>query len=196
MISFWYNLIIKVIKTNGDEIMKQRIKKWEIIGVFIIFALCFPLHYGYEKTENTLLALVCPVNESIWEHARMGFYAVLIYAVVEYFLIGKEYKNFWYGKLKAVYIMPITIIMLYYTYTGIIGKHFIWMDIGIAFIGAILAQYISYSTIISSKDFKKRQSLSLVFIVIGIIVFTVFVFSPPKLPLFFDKKANQYGIPL
>jgi len=173
--------------------MKKGLLRWELIGVFAIFILQSILHFAYEFTSIKGLALISAVNESVWEHLKIGFYGALLFYIVEYFHIGK-YPNFLFAKLISLYFIPIFIVVTYYTYTGILGKHFLLVDLLIAFVAGMLAQILSYKIITSPKDYSSLNFLSIILIIIAIITFTIFTFKPPHIPLFFDKTNAKYGI--
>ena len=51
------------------------------LGITVVGAL---LHNAYLCTAPfPLFALIATVNESVWEHLKMGYWAVLIYALIE-----------------------------------------------------------------------------------------------------------------
>ena len=60
------------------------LKRLKVIDVFIIFALCFLTHFIYSWFPNTLFSIFFPVNESIWEHMKMLFSAIIIFSVVDF----------------------------------------------------------------------------------------------------------------
>ncbi len=174
--------------------MKRSLFKWELMGVFIIFIFQSILHFGYELTNLKMLALICAVNESVWEHLKIGFYGALLFYIIEYWFIGKKFPNFWVAKVTALYFIPLFIVSTYYTYTGIIGHHYLWVDLLIAFMSGLFAQSISYKLITSKKNYKVLKNISILLIILPILVFSIFTFKPPHIPLFFDKNTNSYGI--
>ena len=76
------------------------IKNIKIIGVFIIFLLCFPLHFLYDWLPNSLFSIFLPVNESIWEHMKMIYTSFVLYGIIDYFWLKKDNKfnNFLFQK--------------------------------------------------------------------------------------------------
>ena len=73
---------------------KEKLKIW---GGIIAFALCFPLHFIYDKFPNFITSIFAPVNESIWEHMKIIFTSTLIYGIMYYILLNKyniKYNNF------------------------------------------------------------------------------------------------------
>ena len=80
------------------------------------------LHFAYDwSNQSIFLAPFSAINESIWEHMKLLFFPMFVFALIEYFLIGNEYKNFWCSKLIGLLLGLLIIPTLYYTYTGALG---------------------------------------------------------------------------
>lgn len=151
------------------------------------------LHFTYEWSgQNGFVGLFSAVNESTWEHLKLVFFPMLFIAIVGYFLFGKEINN--YIKANAIGIISAMsfIIIVFYTYTGIIGKSFIVIDIGIFIIAVILGENIA--TRIMQKKKEDGQKVYIGIISVLLICFMVFTYFPPKIDLFKDPVTNTYGI--
>jgi len=79
------------------------------------------------------------VNESTWEHLKLVFWPIVLFAVVEWFAYGRNTPGFWPAKALSVLIAMATIVVLFYTYTGILGYNLMAVDIATFVIGTILA---------------------------------------------------------
>lgn len=51
-----------------------------------------------------MVALFGSVNESTWEHLKLLFWAVTVYAVIEYFVYGKTLPDFLPVKVSSIII--------------------------------------------------------------------------------------------
>ena len=90
----------------------MNLKTIKIIGVFVIFSLCFLFHFLYDWLPNSLFSIFFPVNESIWEHMKLIFSSYVFYGIFDYLLIKKnniKYNNF----LIQLFLIPIIGIILY-----------------------------------------------------------------------------------
>lgn len=173
----------------------KRILKWEIIGFFIISLVGSAFHFCFEWSGYFKpLALFCAVNESVWEHVKMGFWPAAFYAIIEFFAFGKTKKNFIIAKTGAFYIIPIVIIAVYYLLEATIGKHTFWIDIALFVVTIFISQWFSYKTIISHNDYSGYRVLSYVLLLLIITAFSLFTFFPPNLELFKDPATGGYGI--
>ncbi|QVK17553.1 hypothetical protein KHQ81_11935 [Mycoplasmatota bacterium] len=176
--------------------MKTNVKKWFIVGTIFIILFGSLLHFVYEWSgNNPLVGIFGAVNESTWEHLKLLFWPALLFSIVEYIFLDKDYNNYITAKAVSFYLGIFLIISLFYTYTGIIGENCLFMDIAIFIISVIISQYIGYKIMTSDKDVSKQVNIiSLIAIVILIFAFVIFTFDPPKIPLFKDPITGKYGI--
>lgn len=99
---------------------------FELFGALIISITGSLLHFVYDwSKEYKPLALISAVNESTWEHLKIAFWPALIYSVVEYLLISNITNNFIISKAACLLVIPISIVILFYSYTAIIGHNFL-----------------------------------------------------------------------
>lgn len=60
-----------------DRCSTSQAKKWILTGIPILFLTGSLLHFAYELSgKNILIALIAPVNESVWEHSKMVLWPV------------------------------------------------------------------------------------------------------------------------
>ena len=73
------------------------------------------LHFVFAWTGGWVpAAWLAAVNESTWEHLKMGFWPGLLFALVEYGAFGRGMGNFWLAKTLGLFAMPIAVITLFY----------------------------------------------------------------------------------
>ena len=99
--------------------MKKSIPCWQMVGFIVTAVLGTLLHFLFDWAgQNILAAVFSAVNESIWEHRKLLFYPMFLFAMLEYHFWGKKYKNFWCIKLMGMLFGLALIPVIYYTYTG------------------------------------------------------------------------------
>ena len=175
--------------------MNNSLFLWEATGTIVIFILGSFIHFGYELTDKiNLFTAIFAVNESVWEHSKLTFWSPLIYALIEYFFIGQLYPNFFISKTLSAIITTITMISLFYTYCGITGHHSLIIDLIIYEISIIIGLIISYKIINMPSLPYFVNKISIFLIIISIIIFYVFSYTPPKLPLFKCDITGKYGV--
>ena len=171
---------------------------WIVIGIPIIFLFGSLMHFAYDWSgQLTIVGIFAPVNESIWEHLKLSIYPTFLWWIVGFFSFNDDHISAyrWFTCcVISVIISPIVITSFYYAYTGALGIHSLFLDIFSLFLGLFIAQYLSLHIFNKSKITKIHFYLSMLISLLIIISFTLFTFSPPKLPIFMDSNTNQYGI--
>ena len=175
--------------------MKQRsIGLWQLMGFAVTSFGGTILHFLYEWLGNAVwIAPFSGVNESTWEHMKLLFWPMFLFAIVQGFFF-KEEKPYWCIKLKGIIFGTILIPILFYTYNGVVGKSPDWINIAIFFISAAAA-YI-YET----KQFKKEGTdckhpkLAFVILCVIALLFVIFTFATPEIGIFKDPLTGSYGV--
>ena len=88
--------------------------KYLIKSSLAIFILAAIIHSLYDITKFELLKPFTPINESVWEHLKMMFYAQLLYGLIEYFSGFKTFKNFFVARNLTAIITTTLVPLLYY----------------------------------------------------------------------------------
>jgi len=175
--------------------MKRKILIWELAGIIFIVVLGSLLHFAFEWSGRlTPVGAIAAVNESVWEHLKLGFWPALAYAFLEYSRFGKSANNFSFAKTLGIYLIPITIVALYYSYTGIMGHGLLIVDIVIFVEAVIVGQLVSYILLTASPLQGRLNRFAPIALVVLGILFVLFTFHPPQLPLFRDSVTGAYGI--
>ena len=177
------------------EIMKQRsIGLWQLMGFAVTSFMGTILHFLYEWLGNSLLvAPFSGVNESTWEHMKLLFWPMFLFAILQSFFFVEE-KDYWCIKLKGIIFGIILIPILFYTYNGVIGKSPDWINIAIFFVSAAAA-YI-YETRLFKKETQacKTPKLALGILYAIALLFVIFTFAVPEIGIFKDPLTGGYGI--
>lgn len=173
----------------------MNIIKTYILGAIFTFIVGIILHFAYEWTgKSKIVALFSPVNESIWEHLKLLFTPMLAFGVIEYLTYGKELANFVPVRVISIILGMITIVVSFYTYSGILGKNFMIADIGTFILGIIVAYWFSYK-LLQTQCFTSAlaNQLAWFILLIMIILFILFTFKTPKIGIFKDPITGTYG---
>lgn len=174
--------------------MKRNLSLWQFAGFTTTSLGGTLLHFLYDWTNQSILITpFSAVNESTWEHMKLLYFPMFILALIQSRFF-KEYENFWCVKLAGIVTGLVLIPVLFYTYNGVFGKSPDWVNIAIFFISAVLAFILE--TWLFKKDLLRCRSPWLAFAVICLIgvLFVVFTFAPPQIPLFQDPLTGTYGI--
>lgn len=163
--------------------------KLEIIGFIFVSVLGTLFHFAYDFfNQNFIVGIFAATNESTFEHLKLLLYPYLIYSVIEFFKLQKNsfayIDNFVCAKTLGLISGLISIVVLFYTYTGVLGYNIDFINIAIFFISVFLSFYISYKSIYKLQ--KKDNDCQLCLLIVGIIVilFIIFTFKPLDIGLF------------
>lgn len=175
--------------------MKLRLYIWQIAGFLFTSIVGVLLHFLYDWTGQSLLAApFSAVNESIWEHMKLLFFAYVLFALIQEDYRKEKDDNFWCAKLTGLLSGLLLIPAMYYTYTGVFGKSVDWFNIVIFFITTAVSYFVEARILNREKSFCVSERAAQVILVILAGIFIVFTFVPPQIPLFGDPLTGQYGI--
>lgn len=174
--------------------MNKKLFKYEIIGFVLTSIAGTAAHFLYELSGySTLVGMLCPVNESVWEHLKLLFFPYMIFASAEY-LILKMPKGFIKAKLIGSVAGMFTIVAIYYIYSGATGKTSDTLNIISFFIGVGVAYLVSYTIIKNEKKAYAAGDIISSLLIIAIAAsFALFTFYPPFIPLFEDPRYAVFG---
>lgn len=174
--------------------MKRTIPCWQMGGFIFTAAVGTLLHFLFGWTGgNAVVALFSAVNESIWEHLKLLFYPMVAVAIIEYFFWGKNVESFWCIKLIGIVSGLVLIPVAYYTYTGILGVNVDWLNITIFFFSAAVVYWVETKLFQNDFTCPMGSKLAVALICLNAVVFTIFTFVPPHIPLFQDPMTGTYG---
>lgn len=171
------------------------LKRWMFAGIVAFTILGFFLHYLFTWTAGSrLIGLFAPVNESVWEHLKLGYWSVVLFSIVEFPFVKRSINNYYFSKTIGVLVLEITIVSIYYGYTYIARENIFLIDIFSYVLGATFCQYITY-IFLRLKTFPVivTRISQITFISIGIL-FGLLTFYPPHLELFKDPNTKTFGI--
>ena len=174
--------------------MKQASSLWLPAGFALTSLGGTLLHFLYDWTDGSILvAPFSGVNESTWEHMKLLFWPLFLFALVQR-LFFKEQENYWCVKLLGILLGLALIPVLFYTYNGVFGKSLDWINIVIFYISAVLVFLFEPWVLKQNQLQCERPRLALIGLCLIGALFVVFTFAPPQIPLFRDPLVGTYGI--
>jgi hypothetical protein len=179
-----------------DKPGSRNLKKWGIIGIFVVLALAGLWHFVYDWLPGGFLGSISPVNESPWEHAKLFFIPPLVYFAVMYAVAGRHYPNYVFACAVSLIVMPALMLLLYGIYSLFVEETFVFDMINSVVTVATGMLTVYQLTVCRFKLYGCNYRLAALIIVLGLFaVFALLTFYPPEHPLFLDKNTLQYGIP-
>ena len=174
--------------------MKKSIGLWQLMGFAVTSLLGTVLHFLYEWLgESVLIAPFSGTNESTWEHMKLLFWPMFLFAIIES-LFFREKKNFWCVKLRGTVLGLLLIPIIFYLYNGIIGKSPDWLNITIFFVAAAISYIYETHLFVKNKGKSSSSGLCLLLLLAIALLFVIFTFRTPEINIFKDPIRNTYGI--
>ena len=161
---------------------------WQAVGFAAVTFGGTLLHFLYDWTGGNLLAApFSGVNESTWEHMKLLFWPLFVFALAQR-LFFREQENYWRVKLAEILLGLTLIPVLFYTYNGAFGRSPDWVNIAIFYVTAALV--FLFERWAFKNDRLKCGHPRLAFAGICLIgaLFVAFTFVPPEFPLFQNPK--------
>ena len=174
--------------------MKQRSILWQAAGFALVTFGGTILHFLYDWTDGSILvAPFSGVNESTWEHMKLLFWPMFLFALVQR-LFFRDHENYWCVKLAEILLGLALIPVLFYTYNGVFGKSPDWINIAIFYITALLVFLFEWLAFRNDQLQCKYSQLAFTVICLIGVLFVIFTFATPQIPLFQDPLTGAYGI--
>ena len=170
----------------------MNLKKIKAIAVIDIFIISFAIHFMYEWFPNVSISILCPVNESIWEHMKILYSATTFYGIIDYILLRKykiKYNNFMFQLFFMGFSSIVIYLIIYIPIYNLIGEHLI-ISISLMLIVYIICQIISYK-ILKGKEYKYINKVSILLIILMYCMFGYLTYKPLNNYIFVDNYVKE-----
>lgn len=158
---------------------KTKVLVSEFIGILFIILISLCLHYIYDlSNQNLIIGLFSPINETIWENLKLGFFPVVFYSIIENLTIKSHVKNFFTAKAISSISLSLFTIVIILTFKNILGKNISVIGIGIFITGCILTQLVSIKILTLDNHYAVINLLSFLFLFIITLMFFVYTVNP------------------
>lgn len=166
----------------------KHLKCWSVIGIFFVLVIGSLSHFLYDWTnKNFLVSLFTPVNESVWEHMKLLFFPMLLYALVMALTLKENYpcvtSSLCFGILAGTLLIPV----FFYSYTYIFGKDIFILDLASFVLSTVIAFWIAYRFTLSCKLHAYTHFLCCL-VWAFFLCFMIFTCWPPKLGIFISPE--------
>ena len=174
--------------------MVKNLWLWQLGGFTFSAVFGTILHFLFDWTGAYALTPISAVNESTWEHMKILFFPMLIFACIQSRYFRADFTGYWWIKLIGTSIGVVSIPVLFYTIGGAFGDTPDWINILIFFVSAAVAYICETRLFNSGKVPCKSSKLALGALGIIALLFVVFTFAAPKIGIFMDPITKAYGI--
>lgn len=162
----------------------NRLKLYTIIGIFFTLITGTISHFVYEWSGNSfILGFFFPVNESTWEHMKLCFFPMLFYSLFMNQKLKEDYPCVTSALLCGILYGTSLIPVIFYTYSGILGRNFLSLDIATFALSVFAGFKVIYKLSLSCRANSHIFSLRLLVMVLAV-CFLVFTYQPPDIEIF------------
>ena len=174
--------------------MNRSNRVWCLMGFAVTSFVGTLLHFLYEWLGNAVwIAPFSGVNESTWEHMKLLFWPMFLFAIVQSFFF-RDRSDFWCVKLRGILLGLILIPVIFYTYNGIVGRSPDWINIAIFFVSAAITYLYEVNQFNKDNTPCKSPKIAIASLVGIAALFVLFTFLTPEIGIFKDPLTGTYGI--
>ncbi|MCL2014456.1 MAG: DUF6512 family protein [Oscillospiraceae bacterium] len=179
-----------------------------LLGIPVLFLIGGIWHFIYDVIPILPIAIIAPINDSVWEHMKMGLWPVISWWLIYYSVRKKQdniNKKAWFtAALSALVVTLLTLPLIFYFYRSAFGIPMgtpeipaggfsLIFDIFILLLANTFGQLLGLHLYRRYKGINTSIAIALTaFIVLSFVFFT---FYQPQIPLFFDFLNDHFGLP-
>lgn len=154
------------------------------IITFIEFVLGSALHFAYDLFPYPIVAIIAPVNESIFEHLKLVLYPMLLVSLIIWYKYKHKDLSYLTGIPVGIMTGIMSVVFIYYFYHTGLGIDSLIVDIILLFVGILIGNVTLQ--LVEKHHWKINPKLIFLIIIAIIFLFSVWTFYPPHLPIFID----------
>lgn len=139
------------------------------------------------------VGLITAVNESTWEHLKLLFFPTLLYTMLQA-LLSAVPPGYCLYRALGLCAGLLSIVLLFYTYSGVLGRNYLFCDILTFFIGVGVTFGVSARLQYAQPAHLCASAGPLLWALLSIAFFS-FTCHPPHIALFEDPNSHKYGFP-
>ena len=155
------------------------------LAAFVLTALLgTALHFGFDLCPSPLVGLICPVNESVWEHLKLLYWPFLAAG----FVLNRRAKDAqaaWSGTLAALLGMPLVLLGIYFTLESGFAFTAGWLNITL-YIGCLALGFALSAKLSRSGALSWLCGVLVILAGLYGAALILFTMAPPALPIFLD----------
>lgn len=162
----------------------NKLKIYTVAGIIFTLIVGTLFHFIYEWSGNNyIVGFISPVNESTWEHMKLIFFPMLFYSFYMNHKLKSQYSCVTSALLFSIILGTFLIPVIFYTYSGILGRNILFLDILTFIISVLIAFYAVYRLTLSCR-LKNFETLPAVLLLLLSACFLVFTYNPPDIGIF------------
>jgi len=179
-------------KRHDDESRELRLLFFA--EAWIAFIVGAAAHFLFDAIGRWApLGWIAPVNESLWEHIKMAFWPTLLVDGLLNLRLPTVARRLVCTAASA-WVSTLLIVPLFYAYTGILGRHYLFADVAIFAVAMSAGHYVAYRIAIGPVP-SRSSMLAAVGLLVSLGAALVwFTYAPPVMEVFRDSLTGAYGM--
>ena len=170
-------------------------KSYLWIRSFIFLCIFELLHYSFELFPNIVVQIFSGINESNFQHWKIGYYSYLILTLVEFLIFrkkitGENREKFIYSHLLTALIVSWIIFIIWYIAPAIYGPiPILWIEIVYSIVACYISILIASILEQNLNEITFRLPLKIIIWILNLLLimeFTLFTFNLPWADVFAD----------
>lgn len=163
-------------------------KAYLLIRSFIFLCIFDFLHYCYDWFPNAFFQIFSSINESFFQHWKIGYYSYIILTLGKFLFFRKKIpeedrEKFIYSHFLSVLFLPMVIFIIWHTVPAVYGQITVfWIEV----VYSVSACYISIHLVSIIEQYLKeinyRLPLKIIIWILNLLLimqFTLFTFKLP-----------------
>lgn len=150
------------------------------VGLVFLLLVGSAWHFVHAATgDSTLVGLVAPINESVWEHTKLIAIPMLIWAAI----VGSRTRRLppaLVGGVAGGLVGTLLMVVGYYGYVAVLGRGWFPMDMVLFAVCALAALTVLERVRVHDAS----AVLAAVLVAVELAAFAVLTTAPPDWPLF------------
>ena len=176
--------------------MDRKLFNYSVAGFFFVSIAGSLLHFAYDLSgSNPLAGMFTPVNESTWEHMKLIFFPSFFYLLAGWPLLGRTRPQFLPAFLTGTLVGTVSIPVIFYTYSGILGSNYLWLDLLTFYLSALLDYWLSFQMAVQKKGWFPPVTLLLFLNITFMVLFFLLTYRAPDAGIFAPPLAQQAHFP-
>lgn len=135
-----------------------------------------------------------PANLSLWEQGKILLTGMSIWFIIEYIIIGRKIKGFVFIHTIIAAALPVLMLLVYLSHSQLFGglsmegAHIV-LSVALILCGFVVSVIMT----LSAKDYSIYTPYGIVVYAVVVLMYVLFTFLPPNLPMFYDEVNQAFG---
>lgn len=162
-------------------------------GFVLLVVLGFLAHFGFDLAGQRIWAAwIFPVNESVWEHLKLGSVAMTGLLIYDRLTLSKPIYHLFTAWLSGYLLISSLVVAVFYGYHSLLHRVIVPVDIASFILGCWLSRKIS----LVLYRMQRLHWLNMVSLLAGLLLMALtvwYTFQPPRQGIFRDGPSGTYG---